>query len=133
MSLGDRLRLLRAQNGGVTPAEIEASLPELPKGVYRYMEQRYRAVGDDATIAMLAGYFGVPFEDLRGRLDWPRKALSRALYRAQTDAHPIMPGADERGEDRGQGEVVGSGCGRGRNRDGLHRGATPCHRPVGPV
>lgn len=89
MSLGDRLRLLRAQNGGVTPAEIEASLPELPKGVYRYMEQRYRAVGDDATIAMLAGYFGVPFEDLRGRLDWPRKALSRALYRAQTDAHPI--------------------------------------------
>ena len=54
MSLGDRLRVLRAERGGVTPAEIEAALPDLPKGLYRYMEQRYRAVGDDATIALLA-------------------------------------------------------------------------------
>lgn len=86
MSLGDRLRVLRAQRGGVTPAEIEEALPDLPKGLYRYMEQRYRAVGDDTSIAMLADYFGVPFEDLRWRLDWPRKALNRSfVYVAQED------------------------------------------------
>jgi sRNA-binding regulator protein Hfq len=89
MSLGDTLRLLRAQRDGVTPAEIEAALPELPKGLYRYMEQRYRAVGDDNTIRMLAGYFGVPFEDLRWRLDWPRKALNRALFHAEAEKEPI--------------------------------------------
>ena len=89
MSLGDKLRLLRAERGGMTPADIEAALPDLPKGLYRYMEQRYRAVGDDATIDMLARYFGVPFEDLRWRLDWPRKGLSRALFHAETQGHPI--------------------------------------------
>jgi hypothetical protein len=89
MSLGDRLRILRAQRGGVTPAEIEEALPELPKGLYRYMEQRYRAVGDDASIAALAGYFGVPFEDLLWRLDWPRKALSRAFVFVMNGDLPI--------------------------------------------
>jgi hypothetical protein len=89
MSLSDKLRLLRAEHGGVTPAEIEAALPDLPKGLYRYMEQRYRAVGDDNIIHMLAGFFGVPFEELRWRLDWPRKELNRALYHAQSQGHPI--------------------------------------------
>lgn len=89
MSLGDRLRMLRAQRGGITPAEIEAALPELPKGRYRFIEQRYRAVGDDDTIRLLAEYFGVPFEDLRWRLEWPRKALSRALVHAAREHLPI--------------------------------------------
>jgi hypothetical protein len=89
MSLGDRLRVLRAQRGGVTPAEIEEALPELPKGLYRYMEQRYRAVGDDTSISMLAGYFGVPFEDLRWRLDWPRKGLNRAFVHVMQEDIPI--------------------------------------------
>lgn len=89
MSLGDQLRMLRARRGGVTPAEIEAALPELPKGLYRYMEQRYRAVGDDETIQMLAGYYDVPFEDLRWRLDWPRKALNRAFVQAMDEHLPM--------------------------------------------
>jgi hypothetical protein len=89
MSLGDRLRVLRAQHGGVTPAEIEEALPELPKGLYRYMEQRYRAVGDDVSIGMLADYFDVPFEDLRWRLDWPRKALNRAFVHVMQEDAPI--------------------------------------------
>lgn len=89
MSLGDKLRFLRAERGGITPAEIEAALPDLPKGLYRYMEQRYRAVGDDNTIQMLAGYFGVPFDDLRWRLDWPRKGLNHALFHAEKEDHPI--------------------------------------------
>lgn len=87
MSLGDKLRLLRAQRGGITPLDIEEALPDLPKGIYRQMEQRYRAVGDDASIRLLADYYGVPFEDLRWRLDWPRKALSRAcVHVLETDA-----------------------------------------------
>lgn len=89
MSLGDRLRLLRAQRGGISPVEIEDALPDLPKGLYRSIEQRYRALGDDASIAMLASYYGVPFEDLRWRLDWPRKALSRALVHAIKSDLPI--------------------------------------------
>jgi sRNA-binding regulator protein Hfq len=81
MSLGDYLRLLRAKAGGVTPFEIEATTG-LPSGVYRLMEQRYRAVGDDETVRILADYYVVPFEEMRWRLDWPRKALSRILVEA---------------------------------------------------
>ncbi len=89
MSLGDYLRLLRAQRGGVTPLDIETALPDLTKGVYRQMEQRYRAVGDDASIRLIAGYYEQPFEELRWRLDWPRKALSRALVQARMNDAPI--------------------------------------------
>lgn len=88
MSLGDYLRLLRARRGGITPMEIEAATGLAP-GLYRYMEQRYRAVGDDATIETLAAFYSVPFEDLRWRLDWPRKALSRALAAATQPEAPI--------------------------------------------
>jgi sRNA-binding regulator protein Hfq len=88
MSLGDKLRLLRAQHGGITPVDIEANTA-LPKGVYRQMEQRYRAVGDDASIRILADFYGVPFDDLRWRLDWPRKALSHALVACMRDQQPI--------------------------------------------
>lgn len=89
MSLGDLLRLHRARHAGVTPAQIEAALPELPRGIYRQMEQRYRAVGDDAAIKLLADFYGAPFEALREQLDWPRKALSRALVHAQQTHTPI--------------------------------------------
>jgi len=88
MSLGDTLRLLRAQHGGITPLEIETATL-LPKGIYRQMEQRYRAVGDDESIRALADFYAVPFEDLRWRLDWPRKALSRALAACMRDNSPI--------------------------------------------
>ncbi len=84
MSLGDYLRLLRAKKGGITPLDIETATP-LTKGLYRQMEQRYRAVGDDESIRLLADYYGVAFEDLRWRLDWPRKALSRAVVAAMKD------------------------------------------------
>lgn len=82
MSLGDKLRLLRAQRGGITPLDVEAALPALPRGVYRQMEQRYRAVGDDESIRLLAHFYGVSADDLLWRLAWPRKALSRALVYA---------------------------------------------------
>jgi sRNA-binding regulator protein Hfq len=88
MSLGDYLRLLRARAGGITPFDIEAAT-ELPRGVYRLMEQRYRAVGDDESVRILAEYYDVPFDDLRWRLDWPRKALSRSLVEAVRRETPI--------------------------------------------
>jgi hypothetical protein len=81
MSLGDYLRLLRARAGGVTPLEIETATG-LPKGTYRLMEQRYRSIGDDESIRQLADFYGVPYEELRWRLDWPRKALSHSLVAA---------------------------------------------------
>jgi hypothetical protein len=89
MSLGDYLRLLRARAGGITPFDIEAAT-ELPRGVYRLMEQRYRAIGDDESVRVLAGFYGVPFDDLRWRLNWPRKALSRSLVAAVRQEYPIM-------------------------------------------
>jgi hypothetical protein len=88
MSLGDYLRLLRARHGGVTPWEIEGAT-SLPKGLYRQMEQRYRAIGDDDTLHTLADYYGEPFDELRWRLDWPRKALSRALVTSIKDNAPL--------------------------------------------
>ncbi len=88
MSLGDTLRLLRAKRGGITPLEIETATT-LPKGLYRQMEQRYRAVGDEESIRALADFYTVPFEDLRWRLDWPRKALSRALVACLRTNSPI--------------------------------------------
>jgi sRNA-binding regulator protein Hfq len=88
MSLGDYLRLLRARKGGITPIEIEAATGLQP-GLYRYMEQRYRAVGDDDTMQRLGEFYAVPFEELRWRLDWPRKELSRALTAAVRAGEPL--------------------------------------------
>jgi sRNA-binding regulator protein Hfq len=88
MSLGDYLRLQRARHGGVTPWEIEATT-NLAKGLYRQMEQRYRAVGDDESIRILADFYCVPFEEMRWRLDWPRKALSRALVASAKAGSPV--------------------------------------------
>ncbi|GEM_PF-477057 len=88
MSLGDYLRLLRAKRQGITPWEIEAAT-ELPKGLYRQLEQRYRAMGDDDVIRMLADFYGVPFAELRWRFDWPRKALSRTLMAMSLRQEPL--------------------------------------------
>jgi hypothetical protein len=88
MSVGDYLRLLRAKRGGITPWEIEAAT-NLPKGLYRMMEQRYRAMGDDEAMQALADFYGVPFEELQWRSNWPRKALSYALVAAKETGHPL--------------------------------------------
>lgn len=88
MSLGDYLRLLRARHRGVTPWEIEEATG-LTKGLYRQMEQRYRAMGDEDSLRILADYYGVAFDDLRWRLDWSRKALSRTLITLALDQRPL--------------------------------------------
>ena len=71
MSLGDYLRVLRARRGGITPLDIEAATG-LSKGLYRQMEQRYRVMGDDDALRILADFYGVPFEDLQWRQAWPQ-------------------------------------------------------------
>ncbi len=88
MSLGDTLRLLRAKRGGITPWEIEAAT-NLPKGLYRQMEQRYRPVGDEAAIRAVADFYGVPFEAFWWRLAWSRKAFSQALVVARDSRTPL--------------------------------------------
>ena len=88
MSLGDYLRYLRAMKGGPTPWDIQEATG-VPSGLYRQMEQRYRAMGDEETLVRLAAYFDVPVEELRWRFDWPRKLLSKALVEAQEEGRPI--------------------------------------------
>lgn len=82
MSLGDELRYLRAFHGGGDLAEIEEEAG-LEPGTLRYMEQRYRRMGeDDEVLAKIAAYYGVPLEKLQYHRDRYRKALSAYLHRA---------------------------------------------------
>jgi transcriptional regulator with XRE-family HTH domain len=83
MSLGDELRYLRAFHGGGDLGEIEQEMG-LEPGTLRYMEQRYRRVGeDDELLARIAAYYGVPVERLQFHRERYRKALSIYLHRAQ--------------------------------------------------
>jgi transcriptional regulator with XRE-family HTH domain len=83
MSLGDELRYLRAFHGGGNLQEIEDEIG-LEPGTLRYMEQRYRRVGeDDELLARIAAYYGVPVERLQFHRERYRKALSIYLHRAQ--------------------------------------------------
>jgi hypothetical protein len=88
MSLGDYLRYLRALKGGMTPWDIEAATG-VPSGMYRQMEQRYRAIGDDESLAALAAYFEVPVEELLWRREKSRKALSNDLAGACTSGATV--------------------------------------------
>lgn len=83
MSLGDELRYLRAFHGGGNLAHIEEEIGLQP-GTLRYMEQRYRRVGeDDEELAKIAAYYGVPLEKLQYHRERYRKALSAYLHQAQ--------------------------------------------------
>lgn len=88
MSLGDYVRFLRAGKGGPTPWQIEEATG-VPSGVYRQIEQRYRAVGEDDILERLAAYYEVPVEDLTWRHAWSRKALNAALAYAQENKAPV--------------------------------------------
>ncbi|HSN75284.1 MAG TPA: helix-turn-helix transcriptional regulator [Anaerolineae bacterium] len=88
MSASDYLRYLRAVKGGPTPQDIE-NATGVPAGAYRQIEQRYRAMGSEEELAKLATYFEVPVEELTGRVEWTRKALSAALVEAVEMNAPI--------------------------------------------
>jgi transcriptional regulator with XRE-family HTH domain len=82
MSLGDELRYLRAFHGGGNLQEIEEAIG-LTVGTLRYMEQRYRRVGeDDDELAKIAAYYAVPLEKLQYHRERYRKALSAILHQA---------------------------------------------------
>lgn len=88
MSAGDYLRYLRALKGGPTPQHIEEATG-VKAGDYRQIEQRYRAMGSEEELAKLAAYYEVPAEELTGRVEWTRKALSAALVEAAQQDAPI--------------------------------------------
>lgn len=88
MSASDYLRYLRAVQGGPTPQDVETATG-VPAGAYRQIEQRYRAMGSEEELASLAAYFQVPVEELTGRVEWTRKALSAALVEAVEQGAPI--------------------------------------------
>jgi len=80
MSLGDELRYLRAFHGGGNLGQIEEEMG-LEPGALRYMEQRYRRVGeDDEVLAKIAAYYAVPLETLQYHRERYRKALSAYLH-----------------------------------------------------
>jgi transcriptional regulator with XRE-family HTH domain len=82
MSLGDELRYLRAFHSGDNLREIEEAIG-LTVGTLRYMEQRYRRVGeDDEVLAKIAAYYDVPLEKLQYHRERYRKALSTVLHQA---------------------------------------------------
>jgi transcriptional regulator with XRE-family HTH domain len=82
MSLGDELRYLRAFHGGGNLMEVEGEIGIEP-GTLRYMEQRYRRVGeDDEILAKIAAYYDVPLETLQYHRERYRKALSARLHEA---------------------------------------------------
>jgi len=82
MSLGDELRYLRAFHGGGNLGEIEEEIGIEP-GTLRYMEQRYRLVGeDDEVLAKIAAYYGVAPAELQYHRERYRKALSAYLHQS---------------------------------------------------
>jgi transcriptional regulator with XRE-family HTH domain len=89
MSLGDELRYLRAQAGGPTPFEIEEATG-VSAGLYRQLEQRYRAMGDDETIEKLATYFETDAKMLKRARARSRKALSQHLAKTQESETPLQ-------------------------------------------
>jgi len=88
MSLGDYVRYLRAVKGGPTPWAIEAA-SGIPAGIYRQIEQRYRAIGEEQLLEKMATYYAVAPDELRWRQNWPRKGLTSALVDAQESARPL--------------------------------------------
>jgi transcriptional regulator with XRE-family HTH domain len=83
MSLGDYVRYLRAVKGGPDFFAIQ-EVTGVSTGTLREIEQRYRRVGEnDEDLLKLAGYFGVPVEELTWRREKWRKLLSEALDTAQ--------------------------------------------------
>lgn len=82
MSLGDELRYLRAFHGGGNLMKIEQEIG-INIGTLRFMEQRYRRVGeDDEALAKIAAYYNVPLEKLQWHRERYRKALSAYLHQS---------------------------------------------------
>ncbi len=82
MSLADELRYLRAFKGGGNLMEIEEEIG-LEIGTLRFMEQRYRRIGeDDEILAKIAVYYDVPLATLQFHRERYRKALSAYLHEA---------------------------------------------------
>ena len=105
MSLADELRYLRAFKGGGNLMEIEEEIG-LEIGTLRFMEQRYRRIGeDDEILAKVAAYYDVPLATLQYHRERYRKALSAYLHEAtesnSTIRFELRTGETMSGQDLG--------------------------------
>jgi len=89
MSLSDYIKYQRALKGGLTPWEI-AEGSGVPARDVHLIEVKHRRMGeDDATLAQLASYFGVPEQDLTDRREAYRKRLTYFLDESKHDSASI--------------------------------------------
>jgi hypothetical protein len=89
MSLSDHVKYLRAVKGGLTPWEI-AEGSGVPAREIHLIEVKHRLVGEnDAILERLAGYFGVPVEELKSRRGAYRKRLTAFLDESQQASTPV--------------------------------------------
>src|SRR5437588_2659772 len=89
MSLSDYIKYLRAVKGGLTPWEI-AEGSGVPARDIHLIEVKHRRMGEDtATLEKLAGFFGVPVEDLTSRREAYRKKLTYFLEENKESANPV--------------------------------------------
>lgn len=90
MSLGDYLRYLRALRGGPSPIEISKEAGLESARLLTEIEQRYRKIGDEETLEKLAAYYEVPVEEMRWRVERPRKAFTLFAHEAMLKRSTVL-------------------------------------------
>lgn len=89
MSLGDYVRLLRAQRGGHDHADFAAAYGDAATKQLHLLEMRQRDISDDALLEKIAVFYGVSVPELQWHRQRSRKALSRYLLGAQLASRSI--------------------------------------------
>ena len=89
MSLGDYVRLLRAQRGGHDHADFAAAYGDGATKQLHLLEMRQRDISDGALLEKIAVFYGVSVPELQWHRQRSRKALSRYLLGAQLASRSI--------------------------------------------
>lgn len=89
MSLGDYVRLLRAQRGGHDHADFAAAYGDGATKQLHLLEMRQRDISDGALLEKIAVFYGVSVPELQWHRQRSRKALSRYLLDAQLASRSI--------------------------------------------
>jgi hypothetical protein len=89
MSLGDYVRLLRAQQGGHDHAAFAAAYGGAATKQLHLLEMRQRDISDDALLEKIAAFYHVPLAEVQWHRQRSRKALSQYLLDAELAARAI--------------------------------------------
>lgn len=89
MSLGDYVRLLRAQRGGHDHADFAAAYGDAATKQLHLLEMRQRDISDDALLEKIAAFYEVPLTEVQWHQRRSRKALSQYLLDAQLARRPV--------------------------------------------